>query len=305
MIFALPTDTRNLGLRTIIDIGVAMRKGEQIDLKAIDMLAARLIDLLADQKFQGVVVPVAVADHSHYTIAHALNVAIYSTIMAKRLDLRNVELKEVTIGALLHDVGKINTPDHLVWKQDSDDHHERVIIAEHPGFGVVMLRNTAVLSETVLAIINDHHETYDGTGYPKGLMDASIAPAVKVVAVCNYYDYLITEMPSKKALTPRDAILHINRLGGKRFHPRISQAFAAEMVGSLMHDPIFPVGSLVLLNTGEAAKVTAISGQGDTMPEVLILTNAQREKIARALPVNLRKDQVRRIARIVKLAEAN
>jgi putative nucleotidyltransferase with HDIG domain len=299
--FVLSDKLREESLKTIISLGITLRKGEPVSITQVEILAHNIIDEIVRRGARGVIIPIEIIDITHYSIAHAVNVAVYSIFFALKLGFKDQELIDIGLGSILHDIGKMNTPDHLVWKQESELSEERNIITSHPDFGLTILRSARMLSSSVKKIISDHHENFDGSGYPKGISSDDIHDMVKIVSICNYYDFLVTSTPMKKGVHPREAMLRIARLGGRQFDPKIVTAFVTRMIPYLLGEPLFPIAALVQLNTGEIATVIGINADIDTRPEVLILTNPQREKLARPLRVNLRKDEGRHISRIIKV----
>jgi putative nucleotidyltransferase with HDIG domain len=220
--------------------------------------------------------------------------------MASRVGYKGDKLVDITIGALLHDIGKINTPDHLQWKQDGADPYEAQMIAEHPTFGAHWIGNLVMLTETVKRIIVEHHERFDGKGYPKALPDPAIAPESKLISVCNSYAHIATDLPDKPGLEPRDAMFAILRQSGTKFAPKIAQSFITALAPLLLDGPLYQPSALVLLDTKEVAAVMKVEHWGDTSPEIVILTDSSQKKLLRPLSISLKKDTSRKIIKIIK-----
>ena len=139
--------------------------------------------------------------------------------------------------------------------------------------------------------------------YPAGLKDDAIDNAIKIVSICNYYDYLTQKLPGKETLTPREAVLKIYALSGIMFNPMFVKAFINDISYLLLEEPLYPIGSIVLLGTKEFALIESVNRYSDLRPLVYILSNSQGNKLPRPILVNLKNDPTRQIQKIVKLAE--
>lgn len=243
---------------------------------------------------------IPVVKYPLYNAIHSINVTMLSMLFAYKMGYDLEDLREVGLGAMLHDMGKINTPDHLIWKQDGVDDYERTTIAEHPTFGAHWLGNANMLTERVLEIIKGHHEDYSGNGYPDGVSDRELKQTTRIVSLCNYYDYLSSTVPEKPGLAPRAACFSISKQSNKKFHPKLVSHFLSKMGPILMNGPLYQKTALVLLDTKEVAAIMKIDDYGDTHPEILVLTNSAGKKLPRPVPVNLKKDSSRKIVKIIK-----
>ncbi|MGL4370189.1 MAG: HD-GYP domain-containing protein [Spirochaetota bacterium] len=288
-----------LGLmrQTINDI----KKGQKFSGKTIDGLADKIILELSDTHSQsGQFTPPACPSAEDYSIYHTLNVTAYSVMMAARSGIKGEALREIAIGALLHDIGKINTPDHLRWKQEGNDPYETEMISEHPKFGAHWISSLVPLPDNVMRIIGEHHERFDGKGYPEGLAETAISQAAKIVSICNMYDYLTFDLPGKPALAPRDAMHAILRQSGIKFSQKLIGSFLSTMTPILLDGPLYQLTSLVLLDTKEIAAVMKVDSWGDISPEIVILTDSSQKKLTRPLSISLKKDSSRKILKVLK-----
>lgn len=236
----------------------------------------------------------------NYTLYHSLNVCFLSLILAFKMGVEGLELQEVGLGALLHDIGKINTPGDLQWKQKGESDYERVTLNEHPVFGAHWMSKSPVISDEVVQIIKSHHETFHGKGYPDGISTREIPRAVHIVSICNYYDFLVSGSPDEGGVESRTAFFQISNESGRMFSPKIVANFISLMGPMLMDGPLYQKTALVLLDTKEVAAIYNTNSFGDTQPEILILTNSQGKKLARPLTVNLKKDGSRQIVKILR-----
>jgi len=291
------------GLSLIVHITVCLQQGNKIDAKEIDNFIDSMIkeikSMIAENK-NGTIAHLTVADEEHYPMVHAINVAFYSLIFAIELGYEGYDLREIGTGALLHDLGKINTPDELYWKQIGTTDYEKITISEHPMFGSHILSSGALISDTVKRIIHEHHENHDGSGYPLGLSDADQLQQVKIVSLCNYLDYLLTSYPGTEVFTLQHAILDITKKSGSWFQPRLVNQFLKIMSDHICSEPLFPYGTLVLLSTGEIAAVTKTTSLTDFKPDLQLITDEKRRRLIRPLKIELKKDSSRSITQILQ-----
>ena len=158
----------------------------------------------------------------HETALHSRRVREYTMLLTRRMRLKDeAALLNIAIGALLHDVGKIGVPDHVLLKQGELTEEEWREIRRHPELGATLIDRIPFLAgarEIVLA----HHERYDGSGYPKGLVGAEIPRGARIFAVADVFDALTTERPYR-AGTAHPVRLEIRHLQEKIDHLLMQQ----------------------------------------------------------------------------------
>jgi putative nucleotidyltransferase with HDIG domain len=277
-----------------------VKLGSHFDYSELEMMAKNFLTELSVQGLKGPLNLPSCPDPQLYPIYHTIRVTAISVIVASRMGYKGDSLLLIAVGSLLHDIGKINTPDHLRWKQDGDDDYERETISEHPVFGANWIERLVMLPETARKIIEQHHERFDGKGYPYALTENAVTREAKLVAICNTYDFLIENHPEKPALEPRDAMLALIGMGGTRFAPKLVQNFIAAGAPVLLDGPLYQPSALVMLDTKEIAAVMKVDGWGDTTPEIVILTDSRQKKLLRPLAVNLKNDVSRKIIKVLK-----
>ncbi|HEX3047880.1 MAG TPA: HD domain-containing phosphohydrolase, partial [Bacillota bacterium] len=155
--------------------------------------------------------------HSERTVAKALT-------LARRLGFGGEQLEHIRRGALLHDIGKMVVPDHILQKPGSLTAEERKIIYEHPIYSMKMLGHIDFLKPAVV-IPYYHHEKWDGSGYPEGLKGDEIPLEARLFALVDVWDALCSDRPYRKALTPAQALAIIEKEIGSHFDPEIGPVF--------------------------------------------------------------------------------
>jgi HD-GYP domain-containing protein (c-di-GMP phosphodiesterase class II) len=161
-----------------------------------------------------------------YTHGHGRRVAALSVLMAEHLRLAPGRVRALAQGALLHDVGKIAVPDHILHKPGPLSHGEFDEIKCHPGRGEALLA-AAFPGRIERAVIRHHHERWDGTGYPDGLRGAAIPLEARIAAVADVYDALRSTRAYREAWAQRRTLAHMESLAGSHLDPYCLDALFA------------------------------------------------------------------------------
>jgi HD-GYP domain-containing protein (c-di-GMP phosphodiesterase class II) len=160
-----------------------------------------------------------------YTGGHSSRVAEYSRGIAMTLGLSYTDMNTIVLAALLHDIGKIGVPDHVLLKQGKLTDDEFEFIKKHPEFGWMALKNVPEF-ENVALILLHHHERMDGRGYPGNLKGAQIPLGARIIAVSDSFDALTTNRPYRNARAWNEALNELYRCRGSQFAPDVLDAFA-------------------------------------------------------------------------------
>src|SRR5574341_148730 len=157
---------------------------------------------------------------------HLVRMARYSRLIADAIGLEREEAETIELAAPLHDIGKIGIPDHILLKKDKLVGAELQTMRSHPLIGHEILKGSAskyVRMGSLIAL--GHHEKYDGSGYPNGLVGDHIALCARIVAVADVFDALTSERPYKSAWSLEQAFEFLGAQRGKHFDPQLVNAF--------------------------------------------------------------------------------
>ncbi len=213
--------------------------------------------------------------HDTYTFGHSVNVAILSAMLGLLCHLPKNELLLLTLGALLHDLGKINIPGDILTKPSGLSDDEFSIVKMHPLKGAERIHNMEHhLPHPVIlaAIASEHHEHIDGTGYPRGLKGDKIHPYAKIVAIADVYDALTSERPYKKAYTPNIAHNIMTRLNRGQFDPDLLQLFFNNVA-------IYPEGTILKTDFGYGIVKHCEFGHTET-PTIVVFADLEGHVIS-------------------------
>lgn len=228
--------------------------------------------------------------HDTWTFVHVVNVAILTALTGIKLGYNGKRLENLTLGALLHDLGKVKIPSEILNKPGSLTDEEYSVIKRHPTLGWELLEGNRTL-KNVQAIITQHHERWNGKGYPRGLKKNEINTDAQIVAVADVFEALTADRPYRKGLPPYHALEMIIAWSGQDFNPAVVQAFRKSLI-------LYPDNAVVTLNTGETGLISAVPTQMPTRPLVRLLFDKNRRYLNKELYIDLMQDLTRFIERV-------
>jgi HD-GYP domain-containing protein (c-di-GMP phosphodiesterase class II) len=144
--------------------------------------------------------------------------------LAQALDISDEEITHIRRGSLMHDIGKIGIPDSILHKPEPLADEEWSIMRKHPQFAYDMLASIEYL-RPALVIPYNHHEKWDGTGYPRGLTGEEIPMSARLFAIADVWDALTSDRPYRPAWSQEQALAYIREQSGKHFDPRVVELF--------------------------------------------------------------------------------
>jgi len=211
-----------------------------------------------------------IKNRDDYTFQHSVSVsALLITLCNSIGGFSDTELTHIGLGGLLHDVGKMKTPDSILNKPGPLTEEEYEIMKKHVNDGLDYLRGERGLDESVMRITGEHHERHDGSGYPKGLSKDQISKVGQMAAIIDVYDAITSIRVYHAALEPTMALKRIYEWGGRHFDMTLVHSFI-KAIG------IYPVGSLVRLQSGKLAVVISQGAEHMLQPFVRIVYNAAK-----------------------------
>ena len=167
------------------------------------------------------------ADDEYTGGEHSKGVVMLALTVGQELGLDAREQRELEFGSLLHDIGKLRTPDEIINKPGKLTEEEWAIIKRHPADGQAMLdRIGGVLAEVGL-VVRHHHERWDGQGYPDGIAAEEIPLAARIICACDAYSAMTTNRSYRKAMPVADAVAELRKCAGTQFDPRVVEALIA------------------------------------------------------------------------------
>ncbi|MCX7571216.1 HD-GYP domain-containing protein [Tumebacillus sp. DT12] len=201
---------------------------------------------------------------------HAVNVCILSIVIGVNLKLNRAQLSDLALGALLHDIGKIELPDRLRKEEDKEVPQGLANDEKHTWRGYKRLRKKNEVSIVAAHVALQHHEFLDGSGYPRGISGDEIHLFAKIVAVANEFDNLINGSGDRKTMLPHEATEYLMSQAGKKFDHEVVIQFLRSVA-------VYPTGVSVKLDNGKVGIVVAQHKGLPARPVIRVFTREDSE----------------------------
>ncbi|MDF0535485.1 HD-GYP domain-containing protein [Shewanella yunxiaonensis] len=202
-------------------------------------------------------------DKSDGIYFHSLNVAVLSMLMAKELGWARADIETVGLGALFHDIGKLKLPSQIIRKKEPLTTPEQNLYNQHPILGTDLLKLAQDFPQASAAVVTNHHELLDGSGFPRGLKADALSEPVQLAAVVNFYDSLCHPSNPQQARTPYAALGYLYKYSKGKFN----QEYVGKIIKML---GIYPPGSVVELSSGQFGLVMSVNLDKILLPRILV-----------------------------------
>ena len=206
-----------------------------------------------------------IRDIDNYTFLHSVDVCIYTVVTSKAIGMSFDEIYELTMAAILHDVGKCKIPLAILNKPDKLTSEEFEIMKRHTLYGLEIVNQMPGLNQKIGKIICQHHEKWDGSGYPMGIKGNDIELGARIISIADVYDALTANRVYRKRYMPHEAAEYLMAQNGTQFDPELLKRFIENIA-------VYPQDLIVLLNTGEVARVLPSKGIASMRPRVSVIT---------------------------------
>ncbi|MEP9358685.1 HD-GYP domain-containing protein [Sphingomonas sp. KR3-1] len=222
--------------------------------------------------------------HHEYTYLHSVAVCGLMIALGNELRLSHELTQEIGLAGLLHDIGKARIDADLLDKNGPLDLEEYALVQAHTLRGYELLRDSGIESEIALDVCLHHHERIDGGGYPSGISQETLSIHARMGAVCDVYDAVTSNRPYKPSWSPGAALDWMMSTSG-HFDPRVLRTFRT-LLG------VFPVGSLVLLESQRLAVVLDEPAESPTSPDVCVFLDAATRQQLAPMRASTRSDAI-------------
>ncbi|HUF79643.1 MAG TPA: HD-GYP domain-containing protein [Burkholderiales bacterium] len=285
---------------TVREVITAVRANRMLDASSVEQAVRSMTDSVLRNP-DALMLFSRLREKDDYTHSHALDVAVYMTSFGRFLQLPTDKITLLGYLGLMQDIGKLRVPDEILAKRDRLSPPELEQARKHVEHSVAILRETSGLPPELSGLAALHHERPDGSGYPKGLKDIGMLGAI--AAIADTFDALTTRRPYAEAVSPSTALSMLYKWRGASFDAALVEQFI-RCIG------IFPLGSVVELNSGEVGIVIAQSTEKRLQPRVMVIRDAAGNPLRPQKLLDLSrepkagKDEVYRIRRTLEYGKA-
>ena len=251
-------------IERVDEICSGIASGISVEARSIDNISSRLLQTVREQRnsFIGYILGGEIKDHE---MAKCLvNTAILAALIAQEMKLPHHKILQIVTGALLHDVGMLRMPQEIVEKKGSLSAAELQRIQSHPLYTYKIVNKELLYPEDVGLIVLQHHERWDGEGYPRHISGTSIDLGARIVSVADAFEAMVSQKPYRNSMMGYQAMKNLLSDNLRRFDPDVIKAFIQTM-------GIYPIGSIILLNNGALARVVEVEGTAPLRPKIKVL----------------------------------
>jgi HD-GYP domain-containing protein (c-di-GMP phosphodiesterase class II) len=238
--------------------------GISVEARSIDNITGRLLQAIREQRDSIIGYILGGEVSGHEMAKSSVNTAILAALIAAELKLPNHKVMQVVTGALLHDVGMLRLPKEIVDKKGGLSAAELQRIQAHPLYAYKIVNKELLYPEDVGVVVLQHHERWDGEGYPRRISGAAIDVGARIVSVADAFEAMVSQKPYRNSMMGYQAMKNLLSDNSRRFDPDVLKAFIQTM-------GIYPIGSIILLNNGAMARVVEVHGSAPLRPKIRIL----------------------------------
>lgn len=245
------------------------RLGKNIDSRPVSDMAEQMVDSVI-RNVDALSSLSRLKDFDDYTFMHCVNVAVLSITLGRYAGFSRSEMVDLGSGALLHDIGKMRVPQEILNKPERLTKEEFEAMKLHVTFSKEILDHTENITPTAINIAYQHHERYDGSGYPEKLTGDQITISGQIGSIVDVYDAITSDRVYHKGMRPYEALRKIFEWAEFHFNKELVESFV-RCLG------IYPVGTLIRLNTDQLAVVKQIVHSNILLPVIVVVYDTIRD----------------------------
>jgi len=258
-----------------------VRIGKQIEVERIDPVVEKMANSILRNK-DALLSLCRIKNKDDYTFLHSVSVGALLISFAHALNFNRDVIKQLGVGGMLHDIGKTKVPNEILNKPGALTEEEFVIMKSHVVHGCSILRKSPGIAQVSFDVASQHHERFDGSGYPLGLKNSEMSVYGQMAAIVDVYDAITADRCYHKGMEPTVAIRKMFEWSKFHFNPKLLRTFI-RIVG------IYPVGTLVMLESGKIGVVIEQSETDMTRPLVRIIFDAKKNYFIAPKDIDLAK----------------
>jgi HD-GYP domain-containing protein (c-di-GMP phosphodiesterase class II) len=241
------------------------RRG-RADIRLVDAIARRLLTVVRDKPGELINYILGGEVRRHELAKNAVNTAILSAYIALEMKFPSHRIMQTITGALLHDVGMLRLPQELLKKTGALSAEELRLVQSHTLHSYRIVHEELGYTREMGTLALQHHENWDGSGYPQGVAGEDIHFGARIVSVCDAFEAMVSDKPYRASLLGYQAIKNLLSDNSRRFAPDALKALITIM-------GFYPIGSVVLLNNGVMARVVNVRKDAPLRPRLVALAD--------------------------------
>ncbi len=282
--------------RVVGDIYSAIKNDEMFTPESLENVVKSIINLVEENNNIFLFL-YGLEEGKTYYVAHSVNVTFYALLIGIGLKYSNDKLKELGMGTILIDTGMVKMPAYIAYKQSNLSEHEYNLIKTHPLHGYKLLKQLGKLKEKSAMVTLQHHEQFDGKGYPRGLKGNQIDEYARIAAIADTYEAQISERSYREKTSFYHAMRNLLSSGVNKFDPVILRVFLSQM-------SVYPIGSLVELNDKSVGLVIGSIPKNPLRPIVKLILDNERKPIQDLIIMNLLEETALYVGKVLDEKEA-
>ncbi len=261
-------------------ISLDVAEGKPVDRSPIDITVAQLLECIRDDRVEMIHLILMGGRTVRRISASVVNTTILGSIIGMVLKYTGHRLIQLATGAFLHDLGMVKVPKEILRKKEKLSSDELNQIRTHPIHAYRVISKELKYPEEIGVIALQHHERWDGQGYPRKLKGEDINLSARIVTVADAYVAMINERPYRDSLIGYSAMKNVLSDNGRYFDPRVLKAFLESM-------GIYPIGSMVQMNNSAIGRVTAVHAEAPLRPVVELIVDEYGNQLGERETVDL------------------
>lgn len=274
---------RQEAMNTALTVVNEFHVGKDVELEKVKTVVGEMIEQLG-QNPDIMVHFIDIRRKQDYMFSHAVNTCILAVMTGMALGYNAQQLEDLGLAAMLHDIGKIKFPPKLARKNPGHlSESEKEEYRQHPFYALEVLREHPALSMDVVNACFQHHERWDGSGYPMGLTGSVISEYAQIIGIADVYDRLTVGTPYRKPTPVYYAVAILNKAAGQYFNPDMVAKFTENIA-------VYPIGTTVKLNNNQIGVIIDVNKNSKTTPIVRIMSSEDSQMVNQLVELDLKEN---------------
>ncbi len=289
-------DVHRDACRVVGDVYAAVKSDEMFTLDSLEAVVKNIISLM-EQDGNIFLFLYGLEEGRNYFVVHSVNVTFYAILIGMALKYTPDKLKELGMGTVLIDAGMVKMPAYIAYKQSNLSDHEMNLIKTHPLHGYKLIKQLGKVKERSALVSLQHHEQYDGKGYPRGMNGGQIDEYARIASIADSYEAQISNRSYRQKQSFYHAMKNLLSSGVNKFDPVILRVFLSRM-------SVYPIGSIVELNDSSIGLVIGSVPKKPLRPIIKLIFDNEHKRLNDLIILNLLEETALYVSRVLDEKEA-